>query len=167
SLEDALSGYTNALGVFDSNLSLSDLFNVNNKISIINSALDILDQVAEFEAMISRLPNPEDVNYNSRALIRPPKALITPSPNTDAPLSVRASSLNIAPFSTPTAPTSKALRFSTPSKPSTSSGGVLPPSPSSASSSLSSAVLAVATSKPPKIRTTSKSLNCLNSKLMI
>lgn len=70
SLEDALSGYTDALGVFDSNLSLSDLFDVNNKISIISSALDILDQVAEFEAMISRLPNPEDVNYNSRTLIR-------------------------------------------------------------------------------------------------
>ena len=70
SLEDALSGYTDALGVFDSNLSLSDLFDVNNKISIISSALDILDQVAEFEAMISRLPNPEDVNYNSRAIIK-------------------------------------------------------------------------------------------------
>ena len=69
-LEDALNGYTEALGVFDSNLSLADLFDVNNKISIINSALDILDQVAEFEAMISRLPNPEDVNYNSRALIK-------------------------------------------------------------------------------------------------
>lgn len=69
-LEDALSGYTDALGVFDSNLSLSDLFDVNNRISIISSALDILDQVAEFEAMISRLPNPEDVDYSSRLLIK-------------------------------------------------------------------------------------------------
>lgn len=69
-LEDALSGYTDALGVFDSNLSLSDLFDVNNKISIISSALDILDQVAEFEAMISRLPDPEDVDYSSRLLIK-------------------------------------------------------------------------------------------------
>ena len=70
SLEDALSGYTDALGVFDSNLSLADLFDVNNRISIISSALDILDQVAEFEAMISRLPNPEDVDYSSRLLIK-------------------------------------------------------------------------------------------------
>ncbi len=69
-LEDAMNGYTEALGVFDSNLSLSDLFDVNDRISIIGSALDILDQVAEFEAMISRLPNPEDVNFSSRLLIK-------------------------------------------------------------------------------------------------
>ena len=70
SLEDAARAYAEALGVFDSNLSLSDLFDINNRIAIINSALDILDQVAEFEAMVSRLPNPEDVNYNSRLLIK-------------------------------------------------------------------------------------------------
>lgn len=70
SLEDAAMGYTEALGVFDSNLSLSDLFNINNRIAIINSALDILDQVTEFEAMVSRLPNPEDVDYDSRLLIK-------------------------------------------------------------------------------------------------
>ena len=69
-LENAADAYAEALGVFDSNLSLTDLFDVNNKISIINSALDILDQVAEFEAMISRLPNPEDVNYGSRLLVK-------------------------------------------------------------------------------------------------
>ncbi|MBR3319762.1 hypothetical protein IKG20_00425 [Candidatus Saccharibacteria bacterium] len=69
-LEDALSGYTDALGVFDSNLSLSDLFNINSKINIISSALDILDQVAEFESLISRLPNPEEVNYNSRMIVK-------------------------------------------------------------------------------------------------
>ena len=63
-------GYTEALGVFDSNLSLSDLFNINNRIAIINSALDILDQVTEFEAMVSRLPNPEDVDYDSRLIIK-------------------------------------------------------------------------------------------------
>ena len=70
SLEDALDGYTDALGVFDTNLSLSDLFDVNNKVSIISSALDILDQVSEIEGLISRLPNPEDVSYSSRGLIK-------------------------------------------------------------------------------------------------
>ncbi|MBR3131215.1 hypothetical protein IKG31_01435 [Candidatus Saccharibacteria bacterium] len=69
-LQDAANAYAEALGVFDSNLSLSDLFDINNRITIINSALDILDQVAEFEAMISRLPNPEDVDYDSRLLIK-------------------------------------------------------------------------------------------------
>ncbi len=69
-LEDAANAYAEALGVFDTNLSLSDLFDINNRISIINSALDVLDQVAEFEAMISRLPNPEDVDYNSRLLVK-------------------------------------------------------------------------------------------------
>jgi len=70
SLEEAAKAYADALGVFDSNLSLSELFDINNKISIISSALDILDQVAEFEAMVSRLPDPEDVNYDSRLLIK-------------------------------------------------------------------------------------------------
>ncbi|MBQ7802423.1 hypothetical protein IJ380_00960 [Candidatus Saccharibacteria bacterium] len=69
-LEDASSGYAEALGVFDGNFSLADLFDINNRISIINSALDILDQVAEFEAMISRLPNPDQIDYNSRTSIK-------------------------------------------------------------------------------------------------
>ncbi len=69
-LEDAQAGYAEALGVFDGNFSLSELFNLNNSISIINSALDVLDQVAEFEAMISRLPNPDDVDYSSKTLIK-------------------------------------------------------------------------------------------------
>ncbi len=69
-LQDAANAYAEALGVFDSNLSLADLFDINNRITIINSALDILDQVAEFEAMISRLPDPEDVDYDSRLLIK-------------------------------------------------------------------------------------------------
>ena len=69
-LEDASQGYANALGVFDGNFSLSDLFDINNKISIINSALDLLDQVAEFEAMISRLPNPEEIDYSSRVAVK-------------------------------------------------------------------------------------------------
>ncbi len=70
SLEEAARAYADALGVFDSNLSLAELFDINNRISIISSALDILDQVAEFEAMVSRLPDPEDVNYDSRLLIK-------------------------------------------------------------------------------------------------
>ena len=69
-LEDAQAGYVEALGVFDGNFSLSELFNINNAISIINSALDVLDQVAEFEAMIARLPNPEDVDYSARTDIK-------------------------------------------------------------------------------------------------
>ena len=69
-LEDAQAGYVEALGVFDGNFSLSELFDINNAISIINSALDVLDQVAEFEAMISKLPNPEDVDYSSRTAIK-------------------------------------------------------------------------------------------------
>ena len=32
--------------------------------------LDVLSQVSEFEAIVSRLPNPEDVDYNSRLLIK-------------------------------------------------------------------------------------------------
>ena len=70
SLEDAARTYAEALGVFDSNLSLSDIFDINNRIAIINSALDVLSQVSEFEAIVSRLPNPEDVDYNSRLLIK-------------------------------------------------------------------------------------------------
>ena len=69
-LENAAEGYAEALGVFDGNFSLSDLFNINSRISIINSALDVLDQVAEFENMISRLPNPEDINYGSRVAVK-------------------------------------------------------------------------------------------------
>ena len=69
-LEDALNGYTHALGVFDSNLPLSSLFEINNRISTINSALDILDQVAEFEKLVAQLPNPADVSFSSRAAIK-------------------------------------------------------------------------------------------------
>ena len=69
-LEDAMSGYAEALGVFDGNFSLSDLFNINGRISIINSALDLLDQVAEFENMVSKLPNPDQINYNSRTAVK-------------------------------------------------------------------------------------------------
>ncbi|MBR2586944.1 Ig-like domain repeat protein [Candidatus Saccharibacteria bacterium] len=74
-LEDALNGYTGALGVFDSNLALSDLFDVNGRVSILGSALDVLDQVAEFENLVSRLPNPEEVNYSSRLLIKATEGL--------------------------------------------------------------------------------------------
>lgn len=69
-LEDASSGYAEALGVFDGNFSIADLFDINNRISIINSALDILDQVAEFEAMISKLPNPDQIDFGSRGAIK-------------------------------------------------------------------------------------------------
>lgn len=69
-LEDASQGYVEALGVFDGNFSLADLFDITNRISIINSALDVLDQVAEFENLVSRLPNPEDVNYDARTAIK-------------------------------------------------------------------------------------------------
>ncbi|MBR5389144.1 hypothetical protein IK146_01120 [Candidatus Saccharibacteria bacterium] len=69
-LQDAANAYAEALGVFNTNLSLADLFDINNRVNVINSALDILDQVAEFEAMISRLPDPEDVDYNSRLIIK-------------------------------------------------------------------------------------------------
>ncbi|MBQ3430875.1 Ig-like domain repeat protein [Candidatus Saccharibacteria bacterium] len=69
-LEDAAQGYAEALGVFDGNFSLSDLFDINSRISIINSALDILDQVAEFENMVSRLPNPEEINFGSRVAVK-------------------------------------------------------------------------------------------------
>lgn len=69
-LEDAAQGYAEALGVFDGNFSLSDLFDINNRISIINSALDILDQVAEFENMVSKLPNPESINFGSRVAVK-------------------------------------------------------------------------------------------------
>ena len=56
--------------MFDGNFSLSDLFDINSRISIINSALDILDQVAEFENMVSRLPNPEEINFGSRVAVK-------------------------------------------------------------------------------------------------
>ena len=70
SLEDAYAAYAEALGVFDTNLSAADLFDLNNRLSIIGSALDILDQVAAFEAMVSRLPNPEDIDFSSRAALK-------------------------------------------------------------------------------------------------
>lgn len=69
-LEDASQGYVDALGVFDGNFSLADLFDINSRLSIINSALDVLDQVAEFEALVSKLPNPNDINYNSRTSVK-------------------------------------------------------------------------------------------------
>jgi len=69
-LEDASQGYAEALGVFDGNFSLADLFDINSRLSIINSALDILDQVAEFEALVSKLPNPNDINWNSRTDVK-------------------------------------------------------------------------------------------------
>ena len=69
-LEDASQGYANALGVFDGNFSLADLFDINSRLSIINSALDVLDQVAEFEALVSRLPNPNDIDYSSRTSVK-------------------------------------------------------------------------------------------------
>ena len=69
-LQDAANAYAEALGVFNTNLSLADLFDISNRINVINSALDVLDQVAEFEAIISRLPDPEDVDYDSRLIIK-------------------------------------------------------------------------------------------------
>ena len=74
SLEDASAGYAEALGVFDGNLSLKDLLDTTNRVTIINNALDILDQVAEFENLISRLPNPDDVAFSYRASIKAAEA---------------------------------------------------------------------------------------------
>lgn len=70
SLEDASAGYAEALGVFDNNLSLGDLLNITNRVTIINSALDVLDQVAEFENLISRLPNPDEITFSYRSAIK-------------------------------------------------------------------------------------------------
>ncbi|MBQ6130145.1 hypothetical protein IJI72_00390 [Candidatus Saccharibacteria bacterium] len=74
SLEDASAGYAEALGVFDGNLSLKDLLDVTNRVTIINNALDVLDQVAEFENLISRLPNPDDVAFSYRSAIKAAEA---------------------------------------------------------------------------------------------
>ncbi len=68
-LEDAYQGYTEALGVFDTNLSLSDLLDATNRLTTIGSALDLLDQVAEFEGLVSRLPNPNEVSFAYRDAI--------------------------------------------------------------------------------------------------
>ena len=68
-LEDAYQGYAEALGVFDTNLSLSDLLDATNRLTTIGSALDLLDQVAEFEGLVSRLPNPNEVSFAYRDAI--------------------------------------------------------------------------------------------------
>ena len=73
-LENAQTGYAEALGVFDTNLSPAELLGATNRIAIIGSSLDILDQVAEFESLISRLPDPEDVDYAARNAIRAAEA---------------------------------------------------------------------------------------------
>ena len=73
-LEDASQGYTEALGVFDTNLSITDLFDITDRISIIGSALDVLDQVAEFESLVSKLPNPNDLDFGSRAALKAAQA---------------------------------------------------------------------------------------------